>query len=185
MSGRIAPCLSSERHDWETPDNVVDVVRKLGPIGLDPATTPANPTAARLILTPADDGLRELRWPALQANEVCYLNPPFKTIGDWVDRWGRESVLARLDGSHFVMLAPARPDTRWFDRLLFHSERVCWIRGRLKFRGAPAPAPFPTVLAYAGPTPGAFERAAIGLGWVMHAWSAYRAPATATAAVSP
>ena len=50
---------------------------------------------------------------------------------------------------HCVMLLPARTDTRWWESLITADALLFW-RGRLRFVGAPAPAPFPSVIAYWG-----------------------------------
>lgn len=42
-----AALLSSARLDWRTPEPFLDLVRAVGPIELDPATSPDNPTGAR------------------------------------------------------------------------------------------------------------------------------------------
>lgn len=51
---RLAPLMSSAKDDWQTPAEVLELVRKVGPIVLDPCTTVDNPTGAALI---CHDGL--------------------------------------------------------------------------------------------------------------------------------
>ena len=45
MSGIL---LSSARQDWRTPEWFLDLVRQVGPITLDPASAPDNPTKAAI-----------------------------------------------------------------------------------------------------------------------------------------
>lgn len=163
VSAKLAALMSSAKQDWETPDVVLNVVRRLGRIELDPATTPSNPTDAGAWIAPPDDALT-VPWVA-PPDGVVYLNPPFKGIEVWVDKW----VESAADGpsSHWTMLTPARTDTRWWRKLAAASDRLCLIHGRLTFKGAPGPAPFPCALWYVGKRPGLFEDAArvIGTTW--------------------
>lgn len=138
--------LSSKDPTWQTPDCVLDRVRRIGPIGLDPCTVEENPTNAHAIFTPYDDGLVHA-WFTHDTSHVVYVNPPYgRGIGPWVNKCSE----AYLDGETVVALLPARPDTRWFP---WDANALCFWRGRLKFRGAPAPAPFPSVLAFWGDRP--------------------------------
>mgnify|MGYP003423451793 CR=1 FL=1 len=46
-----------------------------------------------------------------------------------------------------VLLVAARPGSRWGQRLLASADAVCFWRGRIKFRGASAGAPFDSLFA--------------------------------------
>ena len=130
--------LSSAKDTWQTPDNILERVRAIAPIGLDPCTTDENPVQAPLYYTPADDGLT-MPWEAGDEDSLVFVNCPYgRGIGPWVRKC--ESTLMRT----VVALLPARVDTKWFP---WTADALCFWRGRLKFRGAPAPAPFPSVLA--------------------------------------
>ena len=153
---------SSKRMDWQTPEHVLDRVRAIGPIGLDPATTSDNPTGARLFLTPEDDGL-ETYWPKTEAREAVWLNPPYgRQLREWVAVW-RCSVWAH----HRLLLVPSRTDTAWWRLAWDFSKAVCFVSGRLKFKGADHPAPFPSAIFYAGKEPWSFESAFHDLGIVV------------------
>lgn len=165
MSARLKPLMSSAKQDWQTPENVLRLVRQMGPIGLDPATCDENPCKAERILTPRHDALDEYTVWVVVPGEVCYLNPPFDGIAKWVERWTVEA--GENPDSHFLMLTPARTDTRWWVALATLADRVCFIRGRLKFKGAPASAPFPTAITYRGPDGSRFERVFRDVGWVV------------------
>lgn len=68
-----------------------------------------------------------------------FCNPPY---GRWVERWlakAREAELA-------VYLLPSRTDTRWWHDHAMRADEIRFLRGRLTFRGATAPAPFPSVV---------------------------------------
>lgn len=45
-----------------------------------------------------------------------------------------------------VMLIPARTDTAWFHDHIYGKAEVRFIRGRLRFSGAAANAPFPSMI---------------------------------------
>lgn len=158
--------MSSAKQDWQTPESILDLVRQLGPIGLDPATCSDNPTKALRIITPTEDGLDpETPW-VVGVGAVCYMNPPFDGVAKWVERWSAEA--GNNPTSHFVALTPARTDTRWWAALATLADRVCFVRGRLRFKGAPSSAPFPTAITYRGPCGSVFERVFRDLGWVVH-----------------
>lgn len=140
--------LSSARMDWQTPPGVLDLVRGLGQIDLDPCTTADNPTEARRFYAPPQDGLT-LPW----GEGLAYVNPPYgREIGAWVDRCHRSA----LGGLEVVLLTPSRTDTRWFTRLWETADAMCFWRGRIRFAGAPHPAPFPSLVTYFGEDPWLF-----------------------------
>ena len=61
-------------------------------------------------------------------------------------RWIDKAILEASKGAIVVVLVPARPDTKWFARAWNAAEEVLFVRGRLKFEGAPSSAPFPSVV---------------------------------------
>lgn len=142
--------LSSEKQDWRTPENFLAVVRQFAPIGLDPCGTLDSVVAAKVTyIYPADDGLA-LGWggPGL-----VYCNPPYgSATKDWVEKMKVEAKF----GVEIVALVAARPDTRWFN--ICGAVRVCFWKGRLKFIGAPASAPFPSAVLYYGERAERFEQ---------------------------
>lgn len=133
--------FSSAKGDWQTPSHIAEAVRKFygGTIDLDPCTTRDNPVGAKAFYTPDEDGLQS-KWPS---GAKVYMNPPYgREIRPWTSR-------AAIHDGPVIMLVPARTDTTWFQELAdrrFCS--FCFIKGRLTFKGAPAPAPFPSVLIY-------------------------------------
>lgn len=155
--------LSSARHDWQTPPEVLANVRKVGPIGLDPATSPSNPTGAVAGYTEDDDGLRQ-PW-FVYPHEIAYLNPPF---GREISKWMAAVAKAAALGTTTVSLTPARPDSRWWQAAVNESLEGVFLRGRIHFIDAatglpaetlckktgkmkPSKAPFPVNLMLHGP----------------------------------
>lgn len=74
-------------------------------------------------------------WPG-----VVWCNPPYSSalIGRFVEKAWRESQ----SGSTCVLLVPARCDVGWFHDYALRGE-IRFIRGRVKFAGQKATAPFP------------------------------------------
>jgi hypothetical protein len=74
------------------------------------------------------------------AGKRAWVNPPYgRGTRKWLER-GLEAELA-------VFLLPARTDTKWFhDLVLPHADEIRFLRGRLTFGDATAPAPFPSMI---------------------------------------
>ncbi len=151
----LAPLLSSARHDWQTPGEILELVRQVGPIALDPCTSADNPTGARMFFTEEQDGLG-FHWPDFLRCEgdVVYANPPYgRALAPWSVQFVFQGPLIAKELGHLITLTPARTDTGWYDALATSCDALCEWRGRVTFRGAPHPAPFPSALAYWGPRP--------------------------------
>jgi hypothetical protein len=109
-----------------TPPYVLEPVRGLlGGIGLDPCTEPDNPTGAGLFYSLPNDGC-VLPWDA----QSVFCNPPYGEARDrWVDRCIAEAEIGR----RVILLIPAHPDTRTFQKAMAASASVLFVKGRLKF----------------------------------------------------
>jgi site-specific DNA-methyltransferase (adenine-specific) len=141
--------------DWCTPDDVLERVRFVGGISLDPCTTLENPCNASVFyaLERGQDGLL-LDWHT-GGSGLAYVNPPYgRTLPLWVAKAMREAN----DLREVILLVPARTDTRWWGWAFDACQSVALWRGRLTFRGAPAPSPFPSCLFYFGDRARAFKR---------------------------
>jgi hypothetical protein len=154
------------RGDWQTPEIVLDRVRRYWrKIDLDPATVRENPTKARYIRTPDcdPDGLKT-RWSEFKG--LTFVNPPYRQ--PWYNKIFCE-MQARPEDNDIIALIPARPGTVYFQNIVGISEMVCFIRGRLMFKGATEPAPFESALVYAGLRDNRFKKAFGDLGWLIRA----------------
>lgn len=69
-----------------------------------------------------------------------FCNPPYgPDLRRFLDCWA--------DADLAVYLLPARTDTRWFHEIVLpYSSEIRFIRGRLKFGGSKASAPFPSMV---------------------------------------
>lgn len=163
--------LTSKNQLWQTPPDLIDKIKQVGPIILDPATCKENPVGALTFYTPEDDGLK-LPW-SLQG--INFVNPPYKYCKDWV----RKMVAERLRGCDIIALIPSRTDTRYWQDLIFPTaESICFVRGRIKFLdptvdGPPRakdPAPMPSALIYWGDETGrrVFDELFSSKGFIVH-----------------
>jgi len=136
----------SQRIDWETPPDFFAGLDAEFGFTLDVCAHADNAKCERF-LSLAEDGLLQ-PWEG----ETCWMNPPYgRIIRDWCAKAHREAHL----GATVVGLLPSRTDTAWFhDHILGHAE-VRFIRGRLRFVGAAASAPFPSIVVVWRPEPAA------------------------------
>jgi len=91
---------------------------------LDPCATQESATCP-LFFTAEQDGLSH-PW----APHACFINPPWRTIGPWVEKARDEASL----GATCVMLLPVRTDQAWWHDLVWGKAEVRWLRGRVSFR---------------------------------------------------
>lgn len=157
--------FSSNNMNLCTPPEVLEAVRRMGPIGLDPATNGSNPTGARAFYNPPSYNGLELPWYCGEG-EVVYFNPPYgRQIGQWTQKAYQSANLRRHFGLEILGLVPARTDTRWFQSS--GADAWCAWRGRLHFidpetnepvkcwskkheKWVDAKAPFPSAVLYYG-----------------------------------
>jgi hypothetical protein len=146
-----AALMSSAAGDWRTPEIVLEHVRQVGAIGLDPCGRQDSIVGAKVEWRLTVDGDSLLR-PVTDwfGKGLVYCNPPY---GRGVDAWlSRCAMVAGAEGEA-IALIPARTDTRWWRLFCVPGEAadaVCFWHGRLTFLGAPAAAPFPSAIVYWG-----------------------------------
>ncbi|MFN0062063.1 MAG: DNA N-6-adenine-methyltransferase [Myxococcaceae bacterium] len=133
----LAVHFSSGNHDWETPVALFLDLDKRWHFTLDVCATPANAKCKRYF-TRADDGLAQ-PWRG-----VCWMNPPYgRQISGWLAKAARESFAGNAT---VVALVPSRTDTAWWHDWVAPYGEVEFLRGRIRFVGAPHPAPFPSAI---------------------------------------
>lgn len=129
---------SSERTDWATPPEIFQPINQVFNFTLDVCATAENTTCTKFF-SPENDGLTQ-SW----AGEICWMNPPYGTaIGGWVQKAAEEAV----KGATVVALLPARTDTKWWHSYVMKAEAIWLVKGRIRFVGAKASAPFPSAVA--------------------------------------
>ena len=129
--------MSSNRDDWETPQDFFDRLDDEFHFTLDPCATVETAKCAKFY-TKEDDGLAQ-SW----AGERVFVNPPYgRKIGGWVRKSCEE---AHGGAGVVVMLIPSRTDTAWWHEWVMRADIVRFVRGRLYFSGK-GRAPFPSVV---------------------------------------
>lgn len=142
--------FSSNRDDWETPQDFFDKLNEQYHFTLDPCSSGAN-TKCKKHYTAKDNGL-EQDW----GGEIVFCNPPYSRKGGqdlWVKKCYEESL---KPNTTVVALLPARTDTKRFHQYILGKAEIIWIEGRLIFeingkpildkKGKPQPAPFPSMV---------------------------------------
>ena len=133
--------FSSEKEDWETPQDFFDNLNSEFGFTLDAAASLTNHKCDKYYSI-ENNGL-EQEW-----DQSTYCNPPY---GRGVFSWVQKAYFESLKGKTIVMLLPARTDTRWFHEFILGKAEIRFIKGRLKFGGSKNSAPFPSmVVVYRG-----------------------------------
>jgi site-specific DNA-methyltransferase (adenine-specific) len=136
--------FSRASDEWSTPQDVYDALNAEFAFEWDVAASGANAKCSQY-LTRADDALAR-SW----RGRVCWLNPPYSQGRAFIAKAAAEAQ----QGCTVVALVPARTDTRWWHAHVWdattHQPRAgveCrFLKGRLKFGGMTAGAPFPSVV---------------------------------------
>ena len=127
--------FTSDRSDWETPQQFFDELNKEFHFTLDVCAAIDNAKCQRYF-PPIIDGLKQT-WDG-----TCWMNPPYgRKIGEWI----KKAYESSLEGCTVVCLLPARTDTKWFHSYCTKGE-IRFIKGRLKFVGSKWNAPFPNMV---------------------------------------
>jgi site-specific DNA-methyltransferase (adenine-specific) len=124
--------FSSKTNEWSTPQDFFDELNKEFNFNLDPCATSQN---HKCKLYYSSGGL-EKTWD----NFRVFCNPPYgREIGKWVKK------ASEARGGIVVMLIPARTDTTYFHKYIYHKTKIRFLKGRLKF-GGKSSAPFPSMV---------------------------------------
>ena len=128
--------FTSNSSEWETPQDLFDSLNREFDFELDPCATDSN-HKCDLYYTKETDGLSK-DWDGKRV----YCNPPYgRGIENWIKKCAKHKGLA-------VMLIPARTDTTWFHKYIYHNlcAEVRFLKGRLKFSESKNSAPFPSMI---------------------------------------
>jgi site-specific DNA-methyltransferase (adenine-specific) len=130
--------FSSNSYEWETPQDLFDMLDAEFHFTLDPCATPENAKCERFF-TKEDNGLLQ-DWYC----ERAFVNPPYgREISKWVEKSYHEAL---YNGALVVMLIPARTDTRYWHDFVMNAEEIRLIKGRLYFGDGTKRAPFPSAV---------------------------------------
>ena len=145
---RLAVHFSSAKPDWATPIHLFAALdRKYGPFMLDAAASRANAKVATYF-DEMQDSLKQNWHPYGRV----FCNPPYgRGLYKWVEKAAQEAK----KGAFVCLLVPARTDTKWFHDFVYKKPRVeaVFLKGRIRFVGATASAPFPSLVVIFKPWP--------------------------------
>lgn len=136
-----APCPQKDK--WETPDWLFNLLNDEFQFTMDPCCEESTARCDRYF-TEEDNGLVE-SWKG----NVCFVNPPYsrERIGLWASRCYQMSL---EPNTIVVALIPVSTSARWFHESILNKGQLRWVRGRLRFKGAPHTAPFSSVVVVFG-----------------------------------
>lgn len=131
--------------NWRTPQYIIDTAKAfLGRIDLDPFSDGENSLVpARERITKEEDGLVRV-WGGADDLPQVWLNPPYSIMRKVVGKMRQERM------NEFLLLARNAQGTRWFRSLLPIATCYGVFNHRVRFVGAPAQAPFDSLLVYGG-----------------------------------
>jgi phage N-6-adenine-methyltransferase len=135
---------SSAKMDWATPASIYDPLNEEFGFTLDVCADRHNRKCDDYFSVD-DDGL-EKEWAG-----TCWMNPPY---GRELKQWIAKAYCSKVIGVTTVCLVPARTDTKWWSIFWDHDlhemrdlrDEVRFVKGRIRFEGAPASAPFPSAV---------------------------------------
>ncbi len=131
----------SKSNDWETPQSLFDRYNDEYCFTLDPCATKSNAKCIKFY-TVKEDGLSK-SWKG----ECVFMNPPYgRNIRKWMAKAWKEFV---ENGTTIVCLVPSRTDTIWWHEYAMKG-KIIFLKGRLKFGGGKASAPFPSAIVIFG-----------------------------------
>lgn len=127
--------------DINTPQFLIDAILELWPEGIafDPCTNTASKIEALRTCTgdagPESNGLL-YDWP-----DFTYANPPYNKLRDWLAK--------PVPGREHLMLAPCRPNRRWYCEAIGTYPLTCWLKP-FAFDGHTQAYPTPLGMSYWG-----------------------------------
>ncbi len=148
---------------WNTPEEVLERVRKLGPIELDPFSNATSTVGARVSWTKEDNSLTR-DWFGLG-----YANPPYSR-GLYLPCCSKIAAEGNR-GTEIVFCVPANFQTVAWQKHLWDCHALCFPDHRIAFlrNGVPEKSPpMLTVVGYFGKRPKAFGNAFADFGKVVY-----------------
>lgn len=126
--------LTSNKDDWETPQDLFDKLNALYGFTLDACASPENAKCKKYYTKEQNSLVQD--WN----HDRVWCNPPY---GKEISKFVRK---AALSSSLVVMLLPARTDTKYFHEYIYGKQTIYFLKGRLKFSNSKTPAPFPSMI---------------------------------------
>ena len=120
-------CFSSKSDDWETPQDLFNLLNEEFHFDLDACANSDNKKCP-FYFSKVENGLDQ-SW----AGHNVWVNPPYSQINLWVEKAYLET---KNDNTVVVMLIPSRTDTLYFHNFIYHRSEIRFIKGRLHFNNS-------------------------------------------------
>lgn len=138
--------------DLNTPEWILDIVRQMGPIGLDPCSNPWSTVGATVSYSLHDgqDGLA-VRWDH-PGNLWC--NPPYSKPKPWAIKIAHWSIWESTLTQHGFCLVKTAQSTAWWETLMEEASARVDFHKRITFEGgAHKSGMMDSTMFYFGPHP--------------------------------
>ena len=129
MSLSYKAIMTSDKQDWETPQELFDNLNNEFDFELDAFASDKN-AKCKHFFTEQDDALQQ-DWTEYKS---IFINPPYTSkVQDEVLKKINDTISSNWRGV-IVLLIPARTDTkRWHDYIFNKADDIRFIKGRLRF----------------------------------------------------
>lgn len=133
--------MSKDSDERYTPEWLLDIVREMGAIGLDPCAPLSNPVNAEAFCAVSGsfdrmgqmandkDGL-QARWTDIP-DGLVWINPPYSAGA--MEQWVHKTLQEASNQMEILMLTQADSSTRWHQRLDEECDARCALRTRVGF----------------------------------------------------
>lgn len=128
---------SSNSNEWSTPQNLFNYLDNIYHFTLDPCSTKDNAKCNKYY-TIDEDGLSK-DW----SRDTVFMNPPY---GRGIKHWIEKAYMESQKGAIVVALIPSRTDTSYWHSYCMKSDKIIFLKGRVKFNGSKKTAPFPSAI---------------------------------------
>lgn len=129
--------FSNESDEWETPNDFYKMLNERFCFSLDPCATKENHKCSNYY-TIENNGLKQ-NWE----KNIVFVNPPYSNNKEWVEKCYNEG---QKPHTTVVLLVPSRTDTKYWHEYCMKSEKIFFVKGRLKFSNQENSAPFPSAV---------------------------------------
>ena len=119
-----------------TPDHVLDVVRSIAPIDLDPCSNQYSRVRAKhsICRSKVSCGLKA-DWSDYVHDGIAFVNPPWSSPKPWLTKCA-ELQMADLPAIAWV---PSSTECQWFVPIWRYASAICFVQGRVHHANPAAP----------------------------------------------
>ena len=140
VNSQLAQSTGCENKDkWATPECLFDRLNKRFGFTLDPCCE-IHTAKCDKFYTEKENGLIQ-DW----TGEVVFCNPPYSR--ERIPLWMKKCADEAQKGVKIVALIPVSSSSAWWHKYVWNNAKIEFIKGRVRFEGAPHTAPFSSCLA--------------------------------------